>query len=106
MSPVREHRLATAFLAALPAGKAQWVGAIIVIAGAAAGAIAAVSDGASNITLIPELRIQVTQNTGRINVLEDSVNAGSRQRRRILCLSEISASGEIVPVFELNRRCP
>ncbi len=99
-------RALDAVIAALPSGKAQWVGAVIVLLGGAFGLIAAVSERAGNITSIPAIRMQVTQNTGRIDVLEDSVNAGSRQRVRILCLSEISAAGEVVPAFELIRRCP
>ena len=97
-------KLAGALLAAAPVGKAQWIGASVVTALiGSAGVFYAVSE---RVASIPDMRVQLSQNTARIDVLEDSVNAGSRQRRRILCLSEISAAGEIVPVFQLARRCP
>lgn len=95
-------------VAAVPQGKALlWliVGAITVF-GAGIGWSANRGETQSTILLIPSIQDSVRVNTRRIDVLEDSVNAGSRQRERILCLAEISAAGEIVPAFELNRRCP
>ncbi len=95
-------------VAAVPQGKALFwiiVGAITVF-GAGVGWSAGQGEIWDTVELVPAIRDSVRVNTSRIGMLEDSVNFGSRQRERILCLSEITAAGEIVPAFELNRRCP
>lgn len=95
-------------IAAVPQGRALFwiiIGAITIF-GAGVGWSQGYGEARAAITLVPSIRDSVRVNTSRIDVLEDSVNAGSRQRVRILCLSEITAAGEIVPAFELNRRCP
>ena len=61
---------------------------------------------AASIALVPEIKETVDLNTTRIGVLEDSVSSASSQRRRIICISRIAATGELLNAFDLDLRCP
>ena len=95
-------------LAAVPQGKALFwivIGAITTF-GAGFGMAFGVGDAQNNLALIPEMSETITEHTSRISNLEDSVSSASTQRRRIICIGRIAATGETLPAFELDARCP
>lgn len=86
---------------AVPSGKALvWiVGTAATTFAAGLGVAFGFGETADNIEAIPAMKAQVEENTDAIVNLQDGQD-------RLLCVSTLTATGEVLTPLEVQQRCP
>ncbi len=102
------EQVAAVLAAVVPSGKvAAWLiaGAVSVFM-AGVGVTLNVSDFSDLPETVETMQITVDRNETNIRVLRIRADSATANRKRILCLVTLTATGEEISPLEVNARCP